>query len=262
MQQHVFVIPAYKNSPYLEECILSLKNQDMPSAIIITTATPSDYIETMAKKYQLPYYINSNKPSIAGDWNFALRQANAQWVTIAHQDDFYEKNYLPAIMKEIKKTENILMVFTNYSEIAGGRKVNFSLNLLVKRMMLWPFLFSKNIQNKLLKKSVLCFGDPVCCPAVTLHKALLPGFQFSEEYSCALDWGAWLQLANKKGGFVYLKEKLMRHRLHTASETVHQIIMGKRLQEERKILESIWGRRLGKFISKIYSRGQKGNMSM
>lgn len=260
MQEHIFVIPAYKDSPFLEDCILSLSNQTLKSSIIITTATPSDYVDGIAKKFQLPYYVNTDKPSISDDWNFALSKANAKLVTIAHQDDIYENTYLERVVEAIKMRKNVLIVFTDYDEIANEAPIKFSLNLFVKRMLLSPFIFSKSIGNKFFKKAVLSLGDPICCPSVTINKQLLPQFKFSDEFACALDWMAWLELAKLDGHFLYINEKLLKHRIHKGSETTNQIMNGRRLQEEEQILQSIWGKNFGKLISKIYSFGQKGNL--
>ena len=46
--KHVFAVCAYKDSPYLEQCIRSLKAQTVPSHIIICTSTPSSYIDRLA----------------------------------------------------------------------------------------------------------------------------------------------------------------------------------------------------------------------
>ena len=40
----MFAIWVYKESPYLEECILSLKNQTVKSNIIMATSTPNEWI--------------------------------------------------------------------------------------------------------------------------------------------------------------------------------------------------------------------------
>ena len=53
MQEHTFVIPAYKDSPYLESCIQSLLNQTMKGEIVLTTSTPSLFIEEFAGARQL-----------------------------------------------------------------------------------------------------------------------------------------------------------------------------------------------------------------
>ena len=46
--KHTFVICAYKESEFLEECILSLKKQTVRSNIFIATSTPNKYIDDIA----------------------------------------------------------------------------------------------------------------------------------------------------------------------------------------------------------------------
>ena len=50
---HTFVVLAYKESSYLEECIKSVLNQKYPSKVVIATSTPNQYIENIADKYSL-----------------------------------------------------------------------------------------------------------------------------------------------------------------------------------------------------------------
>ena len=44
-KNHTFAICAYKESPFLEECIQSLLGQTIPSTIIIVTSTDNAYIQ-------------------------------------------------------------------------------------------------------------------------------------------------------------------------------------------------------------------------
>ena len=261
MQEHVFVIPAYNDSHYLEDCIISLKNQREYSNIIVTTATPSAYIGNLAQKHNLLYFVNQNPPSISGDWNFGLDKANAKFVTIAHQDDIYEKEFSTEVVSAMKRKSDCLICFTDYIETADNVVFRNSLNLIIKRILLLPFYMSRNIKNRFVKRSVLSIGNPICCPSVTINKSLAKDFNFSNEYLCALDWQAWLELADRKGSFIYINKKLLRHRIHKASETTSQIENGRRLQEEKKILQRIWGKSIGSFISTLYKFGQKGNLT-
>jgi hypothetical protein len=105
----------------------------------------------------------------------------------------------------------------------------------------------------------LIFGNPICCPSVTLNKELLLNFKFSEEYSYNLDWKAWLDISEKKGCFVYVNKRLMKHRIHEDSQTSIQIKSNLRHREELKIFENIWGKRIGKSISKFYKLSSKSN---
>jgi glycosyltransferase involved in cell wall biosynthesis len=261
MQEHAFIIPAYKDSPYLETCVLSLINQTVKSEIVLTTSTPSPFIEGLAKKYDLKYCITDKPSSIAGDWNFALSQATAKWVTLAHQDDIYNPLYTESILNEFHQrgNENILIAFTNYEDLVNHETRKSSLNAFIKSALLWPFFFSKRINNTFFKKSILLFGDPICCPTVTINLAARPTFRFSKAYSCALDWLAWIELAKQKGSFIYINKKLVQHRIHLESETTNQINNGKRRAEEQQLFEMMWGKPMAKFISKIYAIGHKDN---
>ena len=48
--KHVYAIPAYGDSPYLESCIKSLKEQKVASPVIMCTSTPSPFLGAMAEK--------------------------------------------------------------------------------------------------------------------------------------------------------------------------------------------------------------------
>lgn len=57
-KKHTFVICAYKESPYLEACIRSLKKQTVASAICLATSTPSDYLKNICEKYDIAYDVS------------------------------------------------------------------------------------------------------------------------------------------------------------------------------------------------------------
>ena len=98
---HTFAVCAYKESPYLEACIRSLVGQTQKTNIIVCTSTPCRYIEDLAKKYDLPYFVREGKSDIQDDWNFAFDSAETDYVTIAHQDDVYSKHYFEELAKHI-----------------------------------------------------------------------------------------------------------------------------------------------------------------
>lgn len=260
--EHTYVIPAYKESPYLEECIKSLLKQTQKSNVLVATATPSPYLEEITKKYGLGYFINRKAPGIASDWNFALSKATTKLVTIAHQDDIYDQDYGRLVVDKFNGNlaKNPLMVFTNYDDLLNNKIRKGSLNSVVKSMLLFPFHIKSVLSNRFLKKSTLVFGDPICCPSVTLNMGALSNFEFSKEYDCALDWLAWLELADRKGAFIYIDRKLVQHRVHEDSETSFQLSTGKRRLEELSIFKKIWGKQIARFFSWIYSLGHKDNI--
>lgn len=99
MPDHTFAICAYKDSPYLDACIHSLKRQSVKSKIILCTSTPSPFLEAMSKIHDIPLYVREGKSDIQDDWNFAYEKADTRLVTIAHQDDCYHRDYAAEVKR-------------------------------------------------------------------------------------------------------------------------------------------------------------------
>ena len=72
--KHTFVICAYKESEFLEECVESLKKQTIKSNIIMVTSTPNEHIKKIAHKYGIKLFVNKGEGGIAQDWNFGIAQ--------------------------------------------------------------------------------------------------------------------------------------------------------------------------------------------
>lgn len=262
MRIHSFVILGYKESPYLERCIVSLKAQRVPSDIILTTSTPNDHLFSLSEKYNIPYFVNKTPAArIGNDWNFALSKANTPLVTLAHQDDIYQDAFSQQVIYAYDrfKTKGLQLVFTGYADLVGEEIKGFSWNALVKKILLLPFRIKGALRNRFFKMSALALGDAICCPAVTLNMTYLMNFKFNEHYTCVLDWEAWYRLAQEEGYFIYLPEKLLLHRIHSGSETTVQIENGQRSKEEAAVLKKLWGNTFGAMLSWIYKLGHGGN---
>lgn len=258
---HTFVIPAYKDSPHLEACIRALKEQKRPTNILIATSTPSAYIQSIALKYDIPYYVSEKGEGIGRDWNFAIASAATRYVTVAHQDDIYESNYTEEMLSAIQGNQNRkpLIAFCNYTDVVNGVERKSSVNAVVKSLLLFPFRIRKAISSRIVKKAILSIGDPICCPSVTIDRLNTGDIRFSEQHSCVLDWIAWLQLAQMEGAFLFVNKKMVKHRIHIDSETTHQIQNGKRQQEELAVLSGIWGLKIAKFLAGFYAKGYSDN---
>ena len=121
MNQHTYVICAYKESPFLEECIRSLKAQTVQSEIVMATSTPNDYIRSLADEYEIPLFVNSGPGGITQDWNFGYAQTNTPYVTIAHQDDIYLEHYTERMLDAMQRADRPLIYFTDYGAAAQWR---------------------------------------------------------------------------------------------------------------------------------------------
>ena len=208
-QLHTFAVCAYKESPYLEECIRSLLFQTVSSNIIIATSTPNDYISSIAEKYDLPLIVNPGESGITQDWNFAYTHTDSKYVTIAHQDDIYDAEYLETALKKLEGARRPLIFFSDYYEIRENEKTYSNRLLRIKRLMLLPIRLPMAEQSRWIRRRILSFGSPICCPSVTFAKANLPYAVFQHGFRACEDWQAWEMISKLKGDFLYSPRALM-----------------------------------------------------
>lgn len=254
---HTFVVLAYKESPYLEDCIKSVLNQKYKSDVLIGTSTPNKFINSLAKKYKLEIIVNEGKKGIGADFDFAISCAKTKLVTVAHQDDIYDFSYSDEMVKKYKKDRNSLIIFPDYYEIKNNQKVYTNLNLRIKRILLLSLKFGG--KTKFSKRLSLRFGNAICCPAVTFVKdnITLPVFDCSMK--CDIDWHAWEKLSKKKGSFLFVNQKLMGHRVHEDSTTTEIIHDNIRTKEDLEILKRFWPSLIAKIINHFYKNSEKSN---
>lgn len=258
-KNHTFAVCAYKESPYLEECIQSLLRQSVSSRILIVTSTPNAYIKDIAKKYQLEYYVNQGEKGIIQDWNFAYKKANSKYVTLAHQDDVYGDTYTQEVLKRLERARRPLIAFTDYYEIRKDRLVACNSMLKVKRLMLLPLRLSCLQKSRFIRRRILSFGCPICCPSVTFCKENLPEKIFEAGYRSDEDWQAWEKLSRRKGEFIYCSKPLTYHRIHEESETTAIIGEQVRQQEDYDMFCKFWPKSLARLLTKLYAKSEKSN---
>jgi glycosyltransferase involved in cell wall biosynthesis len=259
MSNHTFAICAYKESPFLGECIESVLSQDnADSEVYISTSTPNDYICGLAKKYGLDVYVNTGEHGIGPDWNYAYSRAKGNYITIAHQDDVYLPGYAKAAIDSLSSRSDSLIFFSNYGEIRNGQPVDENRNLKIKRQLL-KRLDGKNVDNIRARRHALSFGNPICCPAVTFNKTNCPNPPFLTDMKSNIDWGTWERLSLLEGGFCYDPDILMRHRIHEESTTSSLIGDNTRYNEDFEMLERFWPTPIAKLINHFYKQSENSN---
>jgi hypothetical protein len=255
---HTFVVLAYKESKYLEDCLKSVLNQSYKSKVVIATTTDNNYIRNMAKKYDLEVVVGKHT-NIGGDFDFAVNTGKTPLVTVAHQDDFYDYDYAKTVVKEYQKYNDATIIFTDYYEIRNNKKIITNTNLKIKRILLFPLRWKYISKINFFKRWVLRFGNSICCPAVTFVKDNCPKEIFNSSYKCNIDWFAWEKLSNLKGYFIYNNNRLMGHRISEESTTTDIINNGIRTKEDYDIYCKFWPKWLAKLISMIYKLSEKSN---
>lgn len=263
---HTFVVCAYRESPYLGQCIESLINQVVASHIILATSTPNEHICSCAERYGIEMVVNQGEPGIAHDWNCALGHAGSCLVTIAHQDDTYDEHYTETVLALCNRAEKPLLFFTDYGEIrmstsSGGEGVvaDDTRMLRIKRLMLAPLKRERRWGSVRWRRRLMSLGSPICCPSVTYCLPNLPKPVFHEGMRGGLDWDAWERISRLTGDFIYAPHILMHHRIHEGSETSALIKDDIRSQEDFEMFCRFWPRPLARLLNALYGLSLRSN---
>lgn len=256
---HTFVVLAYKESKYLEDCIKSVLNQRYKSEVVIATSTPNEYICNLAKKYNLEIKENHGKKGIGYDFDFAIHCGKTKLVTVAHQDDIYDFDYSYEMVRAYKHKPTSIILFPDYYEIRKNKNVYNNLNLIIKKVLLFPLRITCLTKYKFIKRSALRFGDAISCPAVTFVTDAIPDEVFSTDLKCNIDWYAWERLSHMKGEFYYIHRPLMGHRIYSESTTSEVLKENGRTKEDYEILKKFWPTPIAKVIAKVYANSERSN---
>lgn len=258
---HAFVICAYGENPYIEQTVASLQAQTVPSKVLLSTSTPCDYLRGVCERSGIKMIVNPKGGGAAADWNYAYDHAGTPLVTIAHQDDLYEPAYLERVLAEANAydPERLLLVFTDYYELRNGERVESNRLLRVKRILNAPFKSHFLNYRPSVKRRVLGFGNPICCPSVTYNRSVLGPSVFDTRYVNSCDYQTYVELASRRGHFAYLPEPLMGHRIYGGSATTKNIGENIRAKEDAQILSTLWPGPVARLVNRVYATSEKSN---
>ncbi len=251
--RHAFVVPAYGQSPYLRECLDSLRAQTVATPIFISTSTPSPWLTGLADEYGASLVEHGPNRGIGHDWNQAIAAAPAEWVTLAHQDDIYLPHFAQDTRQCVARHPTAHLVATDYGELAADSIRTWTLMLAVKRLLVeQAFLGRSSLAWRGAKRRLLAFGCAIPCPAVTLRRDRALGL-FREDLKVDLDWDAWLRLADAPGAFARVRRLGMLHRIHAESETSDGVRAGVRAREDLAMFQRLWPAPIARMLARLYA---------
>jgi glycosyltransferase involved in cell wall biosynthesis len=258
---HSFVIPVYQTAPSLAALIESLRAQDGPlSEILLSSSTPSTQLDEIAKRYAIPLHINRERKDISADWNFALAAATTEFVTLAHQDDLFDRSYVARLRTALHENPGAILAFCDYSEHTPRGPRSRNVNLRIKRALCQRAFGAREcIFASRDKLRLLSLGNPICCPSVMFDRSKIPDFRFPDGFRTNLDWRAWLDLARSPGGFAYVRDPLVSKGVHAESATTATIANRARKREDRALFDALWPRPIAAALAAAYSLGYRAN---
>ncbi len=256
---HTFVICAYGECRFLEECVSSLLAQTVSSEILMITSTPNALISGLAEKYGIPLHINTGEHGITQDWNFGLSLVKTSFATIAHQDDVYAPAYAESLYGAMQESKTPLIAFSDYDELHDTERTADSQLIRVKKILLSPLKIRAFRNSRFVRRRCISLGCAICCPTVMFCLSNLPRPLFNNKYTCVEDWEAWEKFSRLKGAFVYVPRVLLSHRIHQESVTTKTVNNAGRREEDYDMYRKFWPAWIAGILIRKYSEAEKYN---
>jgi glycosyltransferase involved in cell wall biosynthesis len=248
-------VPAFGEPRWLDRCLESLQAQTSASDILVTTSTPSAYLASIAERRRIPIVVNPIAAGIASDWNFALDQGGSEWVSLAHQDDWYATDYVASCVSALDGVPNAILAFTDATEVVAGTTTELTNTRVKRALCALAFLTSRSIHSTLRRRLLLSFGNPIPCPSVMINRRRLPRFRFPGGWQSNLDWRAWCTLAEEPGAFVYIPRRLVHRTLHTDAATTRAL--ADRAREDALMFRELWPAPVAAVLNRLYAPSRR-----
>lgn len=258
MSLHAFAVCAYRESPYLEECIRSLLSQSEGSEILLCTSTPNGFLRAVSEKYELPLYIREGESSLFADWNFAVekafRETGAKLITVAHQDDRYHRDYTKALLNAYQFCPDMSVFCTRYRTIDGKGRVIKGTAESIKRILRLPLRLRSYADRTFIKRLSLRFGNSIGCPTCTYNLDVTGLPIFRSEYQFVIDWDTLWRLSGEPGKFICIERELVDYRVHEGAATKQNIENHNREKEETEMFGKMWPRPVVRILMHFYKK--------
>jgi glycosyltransferase involved in cell wall biosynthesis len=195
-------IPTYKRPDLLKKLLDSIRVQTFTDfEILINDNSPDDTVKDLVATYTglLPIAYQKNEPPISAteNCNKVIARANAGWIKIMHDDDWFATNDALAQFADAaqKSGKDFIFCASNQVYLETGKTEPEYLSG-ERQQMLQDSFFS------------LIYLNVIGHPSVVMHKKDT-NLEYDRQFNWVLDIDFYLQYLNKHGGYHYIPQTLV-----------------------------------------------------
>lgn len=156
-----FIIPIYNAEKYLEECLKSLIDQDIPLTdyeIICINDGSTDNSESVIRnfqKYTNILCINQKNAGVTSARNEGLKVAKGDFIWFIDADDFISRNILKELRESAKTKPDVVEVgcYTFSEKLSESQRKKYlngelTINAYYGNSVIWTSVINRNFLNK------------------------------------------------------------------------------------------------------------------
>lgn len=200
------ITPSYNQGRFIEDTILSVKNQDYPNIEhIIIDGGSTDNTLNILNKYKNTYnirWISEPDKGQADAVNKGFRMAKGDFIGWINSDDCYFD------VRAISSAVNYFNKFFDYDVIYGdGIQIDENNRLIL-------ILKSRDFSIISLKKKNILVQ-----PSVLFRRCIIDQYGLDTRLECAMDYDLWLRIS-KNHKFKYINRIFAVDRIHDQRKTI------------------------------------------
>ena len=224
------ILPTH-NCEFIERSVNSVLNQNYKSweLIVIDNFSKNNVRKILSKKKdrRIKYFKFRNKGIIGKSRNFGIKKAKFKWIAFLDSDDYWTKNKLKLVEKQINKTNcdffyhNMFIKKDSHSII---KKKLYKHNICIKKP-----IFDNLVIN----------GNSIAQSSVVVKKNLIKKAGFISENKKLVTWedfDLWLNISKLSNNFCLINETLGYYYIKNESKKLKRYI--KNIKHFKKIYKN------------------------
>lgn len=226
-------IPVHNGEKFLAATLASVLEQKRPADEILvvddaSTDRSSNILQSPEWAGKVRYVLNEHSTGFVDAWNRVVRLAKSDFVTILHQDDLLEPEYLSHVERALLSNPRCQHIYCGYYYIdARGKRISES----PKPHLLTPVMRSGKEYAHRYLEGVIHNRHIHRCPGVTTARTLLDKCTYRKEAGLIADDDFFLRVGQFTD-VVEISQPLASFRQHDESATARLESLSHRLAQD------------------------------
>jgi glycosyltransferase involved in cell wall biosynthesis len=233
---HIFV-PAYGESPYLEECLDSInRNTDyLVSCTVLDDGSPTGNIRNTVEKFggRFEYIRNDSNIGLAQNFQKAFDLSTSLYTVIMGSDDVIGPGYIEQLTEASEKFPSASLFQPRVTVINESSQVFKSFPDLVKNLINPGNHHLKVYDGRRILRRILV-GDFFYFPAIAWKTEILQNYRLKPQLKTAVDLDVIARLAIADNTFVLGGQNAFKYRRHSQSVSME---LGKGFERSMEEIE-------------------------